>query len=90
LSAPYRISQQPGYSDAAPIARALIAAAPDRMLWASDWPHTDRTPGKAAFEIHPFRTIDDRAVLGLLGEWCGDEAIERKILVETPAKLYRF
>jgi predicted TIM-barrel fold metal-dependent hydrolase len=90
LSAPYRISQQPGYADAAPIARALIAAAPDRMLWASDWPHTDRTPGKAAFDIHPFRSIDDQAVLGLLGEWCGDKAMERKILVETPARLYRF
>jgi 2-pyrone-4,6-dicarboxylate lactonase len=90
LSAPYRISQQPGYADAAPIARALIAAAPDRMLWASDWPHTDRTPGKAAFDIHPFRSIDDQAVLGLLGEWCGDKAMERKILVETAARLYRF
>jgi predicted TIM-barrel fold metal-dependent hydrolase len=90
LSAPYRISQQPGYADAAPIARALIAAAPERMLWASDWPHTDRTPGRAAFDIHPFRIIDDEAVLGMLEEWCGDEAIERKILVETPARLYRF
>jgi predicted TIM-barrel fold metal-dependent hydrolase len=90
LSAPYRISQQPGYADTAPIARALIAAAPERMLWASDWPHTDRTPGRAPFDIHPFRTIDDKAVLGQLAEWCGDEAVERKILVETPAMLYRF
>ncbi len=46
LSAPYRISQASGYTDVAPIARALIAAAPDRMLWASDWPHTDRVPGR--------------------------------------------
>jgi predicted TIM-barrel fold metal-dependent hydrolase len=90
LSAPYRISQHPAYSDAAPIAGALMASAPDRMLWASDWPHTDRTPGKAAFDIHPFRTIDDQAVLGLFREWCGDEVLERKILVETPARLYRF
>jgi predicted TIM-barrel fold metal-dependent hydrolase len=90
LSAPYRISQQPDYSDAAPIARALIAAAPDHMLWASDWPHTDRTPGRTAFDIHPFRSIDDQAVLGLLREWCGDKQVERKILVETPARLYRF
>jgi predicted TIM-barrel fold metal-dependent hydrolase len=90
LSAPYRISQQPGYGDAAAIARELIAAAPDRMLWASDWPHTDRTPGRSALDIHPFRTIDDQAVLGLLGDWCGDKVVERKILVETPAKLYRF
>jgi predicted TIM-barrel fold metal-dependent hydrolase len=90
LSAPYRIAQQPGYADAAPIARALIAAAPQRMLWASDWPHTDRTPGRKAFDIHPFRTIDDPLVLDLLAEWCGDMAVERAILVETPARLYRF
>jgi predicted TIM-barrel fold metal-dependent hydrolase len=90
LSAPYRISQASGYADVAPIARALIAAAPDRMLWASDWPHTDRVPGRGPLEIHPFRTIDDRAALALLSEWCGDKGIEQTILVETPARLYRF
>jgi predicted TIM-barrel fold metal-dependent hydrolase len=90
LSAPYRISQASGYTDVAPIARALIAAAPDRMLWASDWPHTDRVPGRGALEIHPFRSIDDSAALALLKEWCGDAGIERTILTETPARLYRF
>jgi predicted TIM-barrel fold metal-dependent hydrolase len=91
LSAPYRISRQaPGYADAAPIARALIAAGPDRMLWASDWPHTDRVPDRPPLDIHPFRIIDDHAVLGGLAEWCGDKALERTILAETPAQLYRF
>jgi predicted TIM-barrel fold metal-dependent hydrolase len=90
LSAPYRISQASGYVDVAPIARALIAAAPDRMLWASDWPHTDRVPGRGPLEIHPFRNIDDSAALALLKEWCGDAGIERTILTETPARLYRF
>jgi predicted TIM-barrel fold metal-dependent hydrolase len=90
LSAPYRISQAPGYTDAAPIARALIAAGPDRMLWGSDWPHTDRVPGHGPLELHPFRTIDDPAALGLLKEWCGDKDVEQTILVETPARLYRF
>jgi predicted TIM-barrel fold metal-dependent hydrolase len=90
LSAPYRISQASGYTDVAPIARALIAAAPDRMLWASDWPHTDRVPGRGALEIHPFRSIDDSFALALLKEWCGDVSIERTILTETPARLYRF
>jgi predicted TIM-barrel fold metal-dependent hydrolase len=90
LSAPYRISQAPGYADIAPIARALIAAGPDRMLWASDWPHTDRVPGRQPLELHPFRTIDDPAALALLKEWCGDKGVERTILAETPARLYRF
>jgi 2-pyrone-4,6-dicarboxylate lactonase len=90
LSALYRISQASGYADVAPIARALIAAAPDRMLWGSDWPHTDRVPGRAAHELHPFRSIDDSFALGLLSEWCGGKDVARTILVETPARLYRF
>ena len=90
LSAPYRVSQTPGYADVAPIARALITAGPDRMLWASDWPHTDRVPGRGPHDIHPFRTIDDSLALALLKEWCGDEATMRTILIETPARLYRF
>lgn len=90
LSAPYRISQGSGHADVAPIARALIAAGPDRMLWASDWPHTDRVPGRRPIDIHPFRTIDDSATLALLRQWCGDETIARTILVETPARLYGF
>jgi predicted TIM-barrel fold metal-dependent hydrolase len=90
LSAPYRISQASGYADAAPIARALIAAGPDRMLWGSDWPHTDRLPGRGPLDVHPFRSIDNAAALALLSEWCGDAGTERTILVETPARLYRF
>jgi predicted TIM-barrel fold metal-dependent hydrolase len=90
LSAPYRISQGSGYADVAPIVRALIEAGPDRMLWGSDWPHTDRVPGRGPLEIHPFRTIDGPAVLALFSEWCGDETIARTILVETPARLYAF
>ena len=39
ISAPYRISQLPDYSDAAPIAHAMIEANPDRIVWGSDWPH---------------------------------------------------
>ena len=90
LSAPYRISQQADYADVAPIALALIEAGPDRVLWASDWPHTDRTPGREPFDIHPFRAIDDRAVLGLLTEWCGSKRLETTIMVDTPTRLYRF
>lgn len=90
LSAPYRISQAPGYFDVAPIARALIAAGPDRMLWGSDWPHTNRVPGRGPLELHPFRSIDDAFALGLLSEWCADKDVARTILVETPAQLYRF
>ncbi|WP_158744072.1 amidohydrolase [Acidisphaera sp. L21] len=90
LSAPYRISKQPGYADVTPIARALIAAGPERMVWASDWPHTDHAPGKGPAEISPFRAVDDSGVLDLLATWCPDPAARRTILATTPQRLYRF
>lgn len=90
LSAPYRISKAPGFADVAPIARALIAAGPERMVWASDWPHTDRAPGASPTEISPFRAVDDAAVLGLLADWCPDPVVRRAILATTPHALYRF
>jgi predicted TIM-barrel fold metal-dependent hydrolase len=90
LSAPYRISRLPGFADAAPIARALIAAGPERMLWASDWPHTDHAPGAGPNDISPFRMVDDPGVLDLLAGWCPDEGARRVILADTPQRLYRF
>lgn len=90
LSAPYRISKQPGFADVAPIARALIAAGPERTVWASDWPHTDRAPGAAPTTVSPFRVVDDSAVLALLADWCPDPVHRRVILADTPARLYRF
>jgi len=91
LSAPYRISSMaPDYEDVLPIAQALIAAGPDRMLWASDWPHTSRTPGMAPTEVSDFRRVDDPAVLNLLAAWAPDAEVRRKILVDNPARLYGF
>jgi len=93
LSAPHRISHLPGYADAAPIAKALIAANPARMLWGSDWPH----PGGAArgqadlASIEPFRCEDDGMGLARLAGWAGhDAALLRMILVDNPARLYGF
>jgi 2-pyrone-4,6-dicarboxylate lactonase len=91
LSAPYRISHAaPHYSDVQPFARAFIEANPERVLWASDWPHTDRAPGKGATEVSPFRVVDDRAVFGLLEGWTGNKDVFDRILVSNPATLYGF
>jgi len=89
ISAPYRISQQPHYSDAAPIARAIIAANPDRIVWGSDWPH----PGAAKRDpavIEPFRPEDNGQALNRLAEWTKDRTEVQKILVDNPARLYKF
>ena len=89
LSAPYRISRQ-NPEAVEPFAKALIARTPDRLLWASDWPHTDRAPGARTTDISPFRTVDDRSMLELFLRWCPDAASRHAILVETPKRLYRF
>jgi predicted TIM-barrel fold metal-dependent hydrolase len=65
LSAPCRISKAPDYADVAVLARSLIRANPDRMLWGTDWPHTStrRDPSRATAAIETFQPEDDgRAV----------------------------
>jgi D-galactarolactone isomerase len=82
ISAPYHGSKSgpPNYEDAAVLARELIAAEPERMLYASNWPHP---MVKKDFP-------DDQRLLDLLGDWAGSEAVRRQILVDNPARLYGF
>ena len=82
LSAPYHGSRAgpPHYDDIGKIARALVELAPERMVWASNWPHPSLQ------RDFP----DDAALLDLLGEWAPDAATREKILVTNPARLYRF
>ncbi len=89
ISAPYRISQLPDYSDTAPIAHAMIEANPDRIVWGSDWPHPSgakRNPSA----IEPFRPEDNGAALNRLSAWTTSAAELKKILVDNPARLYQF
>jgi predicted TIM-barrel fold metal-dependent hydrolase len=93
LSSAYRCSERrPDFPDMAPLARALIAANPDRMLWGSDWPHPGgaRSPDRPLDEPDPFFPEDDGANLNLLANWAPDTAIRHKILVDNPARLYGF
>jgi predicted TIM-barrel fold metal-dependent hydrolase len=70
----------PPYADVARLARHFIAHAPDRCVWGTDWPHTN-------IEGH---MPDDAELLDQLGTWVDDTAMLRKILVDNPARLYRF
>jgi predicted TIM-barrel fold metal-dependent hydrolase len=91
VSAPYRISTQaPDYPDVAPLAKALIAANPQRILWGTDWPHPAQVAGRKATEIAPLYQIDDGRVFNQLALWAPDPAQRRTILVENPARLYGF
>jgi predicted TIM-barrel fold metal-dependent hydrolase len=91
VSAAYRVSTQPpDYPDATPLAKALIAANPDRILWGSDWPHPNQIAGHSATEVTPLLQVDDGQVLNQLAVWAPDPVIRKKILVDNPAKLFSF
>jgi predicted TIM-barrel fold metal-dependent hydrolase len=93
ISGAYRASKLgPDYADAAPLARALIAANSDRIVWGTDWPHPDSVtpPGKKPSDVTPLFQIDDGRLLNQLAVWAPDAPIRKKILVNNPAQLYGF
>lgn len=78
----YRASRPP-YGDLAPLARRFLAAAPERCLWGTDWPHT-----QFATEAE---MLDDGLLFDWLLDWVEeDEALLRRVLVANPAALYAF
>jgi predicted TIM-barrel fold metal-dependent hydrolase len=81
LSAPYISSRvgAPTYADIDPVAIELVRAAPERMLWGTDWPHPTVTT-----EPKP----DDAAMLDRLALWAPEAALRRRILVDNPSRLY--
>jgi predicted TIM-barrel fold metal-dependent hydrolase len=71
-----------GWDDAVPIARAYIEAAPDRMIWATDWPHV---------QWRKQRMMNDAEEVELLYRYVdNDAALLQKILVDNPARLHGF
>lgn len=93
LSAAYRVSSQaPEYADAAPLARALIEANSDRMLWGTDWPHPNSVtpPDRKPTDVTPLFQIDDGLLLSQLAVWTSDAQVGRKILADNPARLYQW
>ncbi|MES2184222.1 MAG: amidohydrolase family protein [Pseudomonadota bacterium] len=67
------------YASVTPLARALVAANPDRLLWGSDWPHVNMN-GRAM--------PNDGDLFDLLAEWVPDAATRTRILVDNPRRLY--
>ena len=89
LSAPYRLWTGTAAHD---LARAFHHAAPDRILWGSDWPHTGGSggAGRSPEALEPFRQVDNSAVLRSLLACLPDAAARRRLLVDNPAALYGF
>ncbi|SFL75123.1 amidohydrolase family protein [Pelosinus propionicus] len=69
----------PGYDDVTKVAQGFVRAAPERMVWGSDWPHPTE-------KVKP----DDAVLFDLLSKWAMEEAAIYKILVENPENLYGF
>jgi predicted TIM-barrel fold metal-dependent hydrolase len=93
ISGAYRASSRaPDYADAAPLAKALIAANAERIVWGTDWPHPNSVtpPGRKVTDITPLRQIDDGALMNQLPVWAPDAPTRRTILVDNPARLYGF
>lgn len=90
ISGAYRSSTMaPDYPDVAPLAKALIAENPQRVLWGTDWPHPSQVPGRR-MEVSPLLQIDDGRLFNQLAVWAPEAALRTTILVENPRKLYGF
>lgn len=72
-----RISAGPPFHDAVPFAQSLISTAPDRVLWGTDWPHPNVK-----------NMPNDGALVDLFGMYTQDPAVQQKILVGNPTRLY--
>lgn len=81
LIGPYFLSDKmPDFPDVVPFARAVVAAAPDRVVWGTDWPHP------SAHGLAP----NDGTLADMLLAWIPDEALRKKVLVDNAARLYGF
>ena len=69
----------PTYADASTVTQAFVRAAPERLVWGSDWPHPT-----------PVQPPDDAVLFDLLSDWAPDEATRNRILVTNPEALYGF
>jgi len=82
LSAPYRLDAagDPPHAGLLPLVQALVAANPDQLLWASDWPHTER------FTTTP----NDADLVDLLHGWLGSDDLCHRVCVANPARIYHY
>lgn len=80
ISGPERVSSvgKRPFADAVPIARAIVEAAPTRVLWGTDWPHPNV----------PNEMPDEGELVDLFAKIVDDPALQKQILVDNPTRLY--
>jgi predicted TIM-barrel fold metal-dependent hydrolase len=69
----------PPYKEAVPIARAIMQAAPDRVLWGTDFPHPNAT-----------HEADEADLVDLVPQYAPEPLAQQRLLVDNPARLYGF
>jgi predicted TIM-barrel fold metal-dependent hydrolase len=89
LSGSYRVPLQTP-EELCTVAHNLLATRADRILWASDWPHTNRTPGLKPTQISPYRHIAPSNLRSERDAWLVNLAVQQQVLVDNPARLYGF
>jgi len=91
LSGTYRFSQMPGLEA---YIREILRVAPERVVWASDWPHSggvEKNPGGDRNVPQEYRKIDDVGFIRDCKKWCdGDAALIQKIWVDNPRRLWQY
>jgi len=68
------------YEDVVALVRAIVATAPDRVMWGSDWPHS--------YVYEAGKVPNDGDLLGMLSDFVPDEHVRSKILVDNPTRLF--
>jgi predicted TIM-barrel fold metal-dependent hydrolase len=98
LSGTYRFAKLPDLDE---YAVEILREAPDRVVWASDWPHTGGVkgnPGGDRTKVQPYRKVDDQAWVSRCAAWCNEAAggdkeraatLARKIWVDNPRRLWQ-
>ncbi len=79
LTGVYRFSQDPTFADIRPFVDALIATAPDRLIWGTDFPHLSFHDRVGTIQLY-----------NMLGAWAPDAALRKRILADNPARLFEF
>ena len=82
ISGANRVSETdlPPYDDVLPMARALVEANPDNVMWGTDWPHPNK------YEVNP----NDGDLVNWFGEWITDDAMRARIMVDNSEAFYDF
>jgi len=90
LSAPYRVAANDPVAAATDLAHTFVEPNLLQVLWGSDWPHTNREPGKAAHDVSRYREVAPATLAESIASWLPTASLRQQVLVDNPARLYGF